>query len=118
MYRKIVLIILVLSLFSCTRRAHPTRSAEIIYNAEKPIPKSEDKPAGVKPATTTVKPKAEFPDVIFVNDAAARKSVDGRLYYDVKGHRYWKNYKDGKYYLFNKSMYANPDFKPPAGDKR
>lgn len=55
--------------------------------------------------------KATFPKVITVNDSVARKSVDGRLYYDVMGHRYWKNYKDGKYYLFDKSMYNNPDFK-------
>jgi hypothetical protein len=51
--------------------------------------------------------------VITVNDEAASKSVDGRLFYDVLGHRYWKNYNDGKYYLFDKSMYNNPDFKPP-----
>jgi hypothetical protein len=59
------------------------------------------------------KPKPEFPKVITVNDEAASKSVDGRLFYDVLGHRYWKNYNDGKYYLFDKSMYNNPDFKPP-----
>ena len=50
--------------------------------------------------------------VITVNDKAAKTSVDGRLYYDVDGRRYWKNYNDGKYYLFNKSMYNNPAFKP------
>ena len=59
------------------------------------------------------KAKANFPKVITVNDAAAKKSTDGRLYYDVMGHRYWKNYKNGKYYLYNKSMYKNPDFKNP-----
>ncbi len=50
--------------------------------------------------------------VIIVNDNAAKKSFDGRLYYDVEGHRYWKNYSDGKYYLFNKSMYSDSNFKP------
>ena len=60
------------------------------------------------------KPKPVLPKVIVVNDSAAHKSVDGRLYYDVMGHRYWRNYKDGKYYLFNKSMYNNPDFKNPG----
>jgi hypothetical protein len=50
--------------------------------------------------------------VITVNDKAAKKAVDGRLYYDVDGHRYWRNYNDGKYYLFNKSMYTNDAFKP------
>ena len=53
-----------------------------------------------------------MPKVIIVNDSFARKSVDGRLYYDVEGHRYWRNKKDGKYYLFNKSMYNNNAFKP------
>ncbi|HQV44131.1 MAG TPA: hypothetical protein PLA89_02195 [Ferruginibacter sp.] len=42
----------------------------------------------------------------------AKKSADGRLYYDLEGKRYWKNYKNGKYYLFNKKMYGNPEFKP------
>lgn len=67
---------------------------------------SETKKAA--PASTA----SDFPRTIFVDDKAASKSVDGRLYYDVKGHRYWKNYKDGKYYLYDKSMYNNPDFRP------
>ena len=56
--------------------------------------------------------KMTTPQVITVNDNAAKKSVDGRLYYDVDGHRYWRNYNDGKYYLFNKAMYNDPAFKP------
>ena len=44
--------------------------------------------------------------------AAAKKNIDGRLYYDVEGRRYWRNYNDGKYYLFNKSMYSDSAFKP------
>ena len=58
------------------------------------------------------KVKVPIPKVIEVNDGVAHKSIDGRLYYDVMGHRYWKNYKDGKYYLFNQAMYNNEDFKP------
>ena len=50
--------------------------------------------------------------VIIVNDKVAKKHIDGRLYYDVGGHRYWRNYNDGKYYLFNKSMYTDSAFKP------
>ena len=53
-----------------------------------------------------------IPKVIVVNDEAAKKSTDGRLYYDLAGRRYWKNYNDGKYYLFNQSMYSNSAFKP------
>lgn len=52
------------------------------------------------------------PKFISVNDAVAKKSVDGRLYYDLEGKRYWKNYKNGKYYLYNKNMNGNPDYKP------
>jgi hypothetical protein len=61
---------------------------------------------------TSLPPKVTAPRVISVNDKAAKKSVDGRLYYDIDRRRYWKNYNDGKYYLFNKAMYNDPAFKP------
>lgn len=65
-----------------------------------------------KPAATAApKIKTPTPESIVVNDNAAKKTVDGRYYYDLNGKRYWRNNKDGKYYLFNKSMYNNPDFK-------
>lgn len=85
-----------------TQAAEPTKTDTVAVapvETEKPAPKPEAKP--------------EFPKVITVNDNAASKSVDGRLFYDVLGHRYWRNYKDGKYYIFDKSMYNNTDFKPP-----
>ena len=81
-------------------------------------------PATVAANTTdsvTVKPvkrppaiKTAVPKVIIVNDKVAKRSVDGRYYYDLEGHRYWRNNRDGKYYLFNKSMFDNPDFKSPG----
>jgi hypothetical protein len=58
--------------------------------------------------------KGPWPKTLTVNDKAAKKAVDGRLYYDLEGKRYWKNYKDGKYYLFNQSMYNDPAFKAPG----
>ncbi|HRN73094.1 MAG TPA: hypothetical protein PLM81_08195 [Ginsengibacter sp.] len=73
----------------------------------------EENRTGVVAPSSTVR-KRVVAKAIYVNDAAAKTSVDGRLYYDVDGKRYWKNYKDGKYYLFNKSMFDNPDFKPPV----
>lgn len=88
---------------SCSKKSHPSSSTTTSPEVKKEAPK-----------TVIKEPKANFPKVITVNDSAATKSVDGRLYYDVMGHRYWKNYKDGKYYLFNKSMYSNPDFKKPG----
>ena len=69
-----------------------------------------DSVAAVKRAM--VKRITALPKVIVVNDKAAKKSVDGRLYYELNGHRYWRNNKDGKYYLFNQSMYTDKAFKP------
>ncbi|MES2430255.1 MAG: hypothetical protein V4556_04910 [Bacteroidota bacterium] len=56
--------------------------------------------------------KTPVPKFIIVNDAVAKKTPDGRLYYDLEGKRYWKNYDDGKYYLYNKAMFENKSFKP------
>ena len=106
---------------SCSKKSHPSKNASVIYKKENTVQKSNDEKTADNTTTTSApvrkplspqKEKKLFPETIYVNDAAAKKSVDGRLYYDVEGHRYWKNYKDGKYYLFNKSMYTNPDFKP------
>ncbi len=84
---------------SCSKKTNPTKEE-------------------AKTETTISKPKVVIiktptPSAIVVNDAAAKKAVDGRLYYDLDGKRYWKNFKDGKYYLYNKSMHGNPDFKAP-----
>ena len=111
-----VLIIFILA--GCSKKVHPsqnpgitvisgvsTDSAKVIAEKEVVVEKVA--------APVAKKPKTVFPNSITVNDLAAKKSTDGRHYYDVQGHRYWKNYKDGKYYLYNKSMYNNPDFKNP-----
>ena len=114
---------------SCGKRNVPSKTATVTpakNNTTSTVTKKvKPAPAPPKPDTVAVAPapeekpapkpetKPEFPKVITVNDNAASKSVDGRLFYDVLGHRYWKNYNDGKYYLFDKSMYSNPDFKPP-----
>ena len=85
------------SISGCHKRSHPStgnRPAETLT---------------VKKATV----KTAVPKVIIVNDSVAKRSVDGRYYYDLEGRRYWRNNRDGKYYLFNKSMYDNPDFKAP-----
>ena len=59
-----------------------------------------------------IKTRGPLPKTLTVDDKVASRAVDGRLYFDLEGHRYWKNYKDGKYYMFSKSMYNNPAFKP------
>lgn len=102
----------------CSKKSHPSQNPGITVNTDNSNDASTVSPEKVIVIEKSVSPepketKAVFPNSITVNDLAAKKSTDGRHYYDVKGHRYWKNYKDGKYYLYNKSMYNNPDFKNP-----
>jgi len=81
----------------CSKKSHPETT---VAAPAKPVKKATVKTA--------------VPKVITVNDKVAKRSVDGRYYYDLEGHRYWRNNRDGKYYLFNKSMFDNPDFKSPG----
>ena len=105
-----------LLLTSCSKKTIPTKNKQttIDYSADSASVKTGTEDTKVievkKPPVKSVKPT--YPKIITVNDAAAKKAVDGRMYYDINGRRYWKNFKDGKYYLFDKSMYNNPDFKP------
>ena len=108
--------ILLVFVYSCSRK-HTSRKTDSITTtvtssgtgSEKKI----DTVTVVKKKNFTPKKKDIIPPSIVVNDNAAKKAVDGRLYYDLLGNRYWKNYKDGRYYLFNQKMYDNPAFKPP-----
>ena len=95
-------------IYGCSRRHHPARTPE---TTDVIINKKPDSVA--KKKAFTPKQKDIIPKVIVVNDNAAHKAIDGRYYYDLLGHRYWKNFKDGKYYLFNQSMYNNDAFKAP-----
>src|SRR5690606_35171293 len=117
MQRLIVIsgILMIILLNSCSKRTVPSKGpATVTYEYDSSAIKSTPDPAPVvKKPVEKKKPAPALPKVISVNDVAAKKSVDGRLYYDVEGKRYWKNFKDGKYYLFDKTMYNNPDFKPP-----
>jgi hypothetical protein len=87
---------------SCSKK-HAPQTADA--NANKTASAAAKKPV-VKKTTSAV------PKVIVVNDSVAKKNIDGRLYYDLQGHRYWRNYDDGKYYLFNQSMYTDKAFRP------
>ena len=102
-----------LLLYSCSKKTHPSPSVVILSPVDKPKPvEKKVEPAMEKAEPVKTKPITATPKVILVNDRAAKKSVDGRYYYDLDGHRYWRNNVDGKYYLFNKSMYTNDAFKP------
>jgi hypothetical protein len=112
-YQSALFIAATMLIISCHKRYYPSSSTNNTSTTTKTAA-----PTATKPVTAAVKKpvlkKAPtiMPKVITVNDSAAKKSVDGRLYYDVEGHRYWRNYDDGKYYLFNKSMFNDSAFKP------
>jgi hypothetical protein len=85
---------------SCHRKSHPEKTPEVT----KPV---------VKKKKAEIKPTVAVPKRIMVEDKNAKRTVDGRFYYDFQGKRYWKNKKDGMYYIYNKSMYTDPDFQKP-----
>lgn len=116
------LIVYILFIGSCSNKHTPQQTASkpvIIYNGKALVNASTATPVRTMTKRTVTKtptvvktvPTA-IPKVIQVNDKVAKKNIDGRLYYDVEGHRYWRNYNDGRYYLFNRSMYTDSAFKP------
>ena len=112
--------ILLFFLYSCSKKHNPSKTDSITTTVTSEpgtgtgtVAKKSDSVV-VKKRNFTPKKKDIIPPSIVVNDKAAKKAVDGRLYYDLLGNRYWENYKDGKYYLFSQKMYDNPAFKPPA----
>ncbi len=110
MYKYLSALIILVVLFSCTKKYTPEKT---IPESVIAVPPKSDSAVVKKKAISKPRQKDIIPNSIVVNDKAAKKSVDGRLYYDLLGNRYWKNYKNGKYYLFNQKMYDNPAFKAP-----
>ena len=117
MHKKYLLIVCALIMIvieSCSKKTTPSRnetSTTSSSNASTGLNKSNTG-APIRSAVKR-KPKETVPTVIVVRDQFAKKSVDGRLYYDLQGHRYWRSNKDGKYYIFNKSMATDEAFKAP-----
>jgi len=98
---------------SCNRRTVPSKREEAKAMEEAKI-KEEAKAAEIATkAENTYKPpvKTAAPKMIVVNDKAAKKTLDGRYYYDLEGKRYWRSKADGKYYLYYKGMFDNKNFK-------
>ena len=114
MFKYLFAVSLLILLFSCSRRHTPEKTTVTIGVSTEPSTPVITDSVVVKKKTFTPTKKDIIPNKIVVNDKAAHEAIDGRLYYDLLGHRYWKNYKDGKYYLFNQKMYDNPAFKPPG----
>ena len=103
-YFAAVCIAVTILIISCSKKQVPHQTAAMTVT-KTAIP-------AVKKVAVKKTPPPIVHKVIMVNDKAAKKNIDGRLYYDVGGHRYWRNYNDGKYYLFNKSMYTDSAFIP------
>jgi hypothetical protein len=110
-------------LYSCSKKTTPAsdqvlqrRNVELARRNDSAMArKTIDSIALSKPLVKTkVKTKSSIPKVIAVNDVSAKKTIDGRLYYDLQGHRYWRSNKDGKYYLYNISMQTDEAFKAPV----
>ncbi len=89
--------------FSCSKKTLPVTNTTAVVNTNADA---------TKKVVVKKKVREVVPKVITVNDLSAKKTVDGRLYYDLEGRRYWRNKIDGKYYLYNKGMYKNDAFKP------
>jgi hypothetical protein len=102
-----------LTLNSCHKKNYPAKTPEKTIGNNSTVTTAKSDSGAVTKVAAKRNPKLPVAKVITVDDNVAHKSLDGRLYYDVLGHRYWKNYKDGKYYLFDKSMYTDPAFKKP-----
>ncbi len=104
-----IIIAAILLLTGCSKKHQPQSTITVTETGKSiEIKKEEGKPESVIKKVV----KVPIAKVISVDDRAAKKTPDGRLYYDIEGKRYWKNYNDGRYYLFNKKMYNNPAFTP------
>jgi ABC-type Fe3+-hydroxamate transport system substrate-binding protein len=86
---------------ACSKKSVPTEEKSTSTSTT-----SSTKPTVVYRAPV----KTPTPKSIVVSDAAAKRTTDGRYYYDLEGKRYWRNKKDGKYYLYYKGIFDNPDF--------
>jgi hypothetical protein len=79
---------------SCNKKTYPTaNNNKVVEKAPTPISAKEYAKEQAK------KGNPNPPKVIVVNKAAAKKTANGKYYYEINGYRYWKNNKDGKYYL-------------------
>jgi hypothetical protein len=109
MKRLIMATLLALLLNACSKK-HQPQTAVVMPVADNASANPVIAAAKKAPVRKTI--KTAVPKVITVDHRAAHVTPDGRHYYDLEGKRYWRNYKDGKYYLYHKSMYSNPAFKP------
>jgi hypothetical protein len=106
--------VIALTLYSCSKKTIPQPTHTGSMSTTTTTRKVDT--VAAKKVLVKAKPVARSaaPKVVILQDKYAKRSVDGRLYYDLQGHRYWRSNKDGKYYLYNKSMHTDEAFKAPA----
>lgn len=100
----LILVLFTFSIYSCTRKTYPDKTTETAAKNATPISAKDYKKEQAEKGST------DLPKVIVVSDAAAKKTANGKYYYELNGYRYWKNTKDGKYYLngiFNQKSKKN-----------
>jgi len=108
-YSAFVFLIAGMALFSCSKKTIPEETVKVADSSASGAPVSATSPS-VAPSTKAVSAKeyssgkrkvsgTSTPKFIVVDDSKAKSTADGKLYYDLGGRRYWKNNKDGKYYL-------------------
>lgn len=106
------IVIIALLLTSCSKKHQPQSTIRVTnYPSNTDTAAMVNKPVERKVVKRVV-PKTAVPKVITVDDRAAHTTAEGRKYYDLEGRRYWRNFSDGKYYLFHKDMFDDPAFKP------
>ena len=104
----ITALVMLFFVISCSKKTQPNTS-RLVYGSDS----SRTVNSTAAKVAASKKIKTKVPKVIVVNDNVASKTFDGRYYYDLDGHRYWRSNKDGKYYLYNKSMATDPNFRKP-----
>lgn len=122
MLRKILPVILLLAFFAigCSKKHQPQTTVKVTdypANAKGAAAVSKDSLAttnntSMRKAVKRAVPKTPVAKVITVDDRAAHTTAEGRMYYDLEGRRYWRNFKDGKYYLYRTDLFNDPAFKP------
>lgn len=117
MLYKLLPVILISALLTvgCSKKHQPQTSVKVTDYPSTNSPVINDsaaaKPLERKVVKRTVT-KTPVAKVITVDDRAAHTTAEGRKYYDLEGRRYWRNFKDGKYYLYRANMFDDPAFKP------
>ena len=102
--RNFIIMVLLVCFQSCSKKAVPEKEKDIPLKTVVTLKHPK------KIVVFKKRQKTPTPNQIFVEERAAKKTADGRHYYDLEGNRYWRNKKDGMYYLYYKGMFEDSNF--------